>query len=97
MCDVVCMRCLQVGSGKSSLLAALLGELQPVACAGHVPGDPITGAPVVSGRVAYCQQVPWIEAGTVRANIVFGAAFEPAWYAPVRAFLGVRTSAPWVN
>lgn len=72
---------LQVGAGKSSLLAALLGELQPVAGAGHVPGQHIRGAPVVCGLVALCQQVPWIEAGTVRANIVFGAPYEPAWCA----------------
>ena len=70
-----------MGAGKSSLLAALLGELQPVAGAGHVPGQHIRGAPVVCGRVALCQQVPWIEAGTVRANIVFGAPYELEWCA----------------
>jgi ATP-binding cassette, subfamily C (CFTR/MRP), member 1 len=70
---------LQVGSGKSSLLAALLGELQPVPQAGYVPGDEIEGAPRMKGRVAYCQQVPWIEAGSVRDNIVFGAEYEPDW------------------
>eukprot|EP00892_Ulva_mutabilis_P006809 jgi/Ulvmu1/44/UM001_0047.1 len=73
----------EVGSGKSSLLAALLGELQPVPPAGYRIGDAIPGAPVMVGRVAYCQQVPWIEAGSVRENITFGSPFEPAWYAQV--------------
>lgn len=72
----------EVGSGKTSLLSALLGELQPVPPVGYRPGDAIAGAPVMAGRVAYCQQVPWIEAGSVRANITFGSAFEPDWCAP---------------
>lgn len=70
---------MQVGSGKSSLLSALLGELQPIPQPGYVPGSKIDGAPRIRGRVAYCQQVPWIEAGTVRDNIVFGSDFEPEW------------------
>ena len=55
-----------VGSGKSSLLAALLGELQPVA-GSWASGD---GAPAVAvrGAVAYCAQAPWIEAGTVKVG-----------------------------
>jgi ABC-type multidrug transport system fused ATPase/permease subunit len=74
--------CGQVGSGKSSLLAALLGELQPVPPRGYRVGDSIIGAPVVRGSVAYCQQIPWIEAGTVQDNIVFGAPFEEKWCGP---------------
>lgn len=72
----------EVGSGKSSLLSALLGELQPVPQAGYCVGEAIAGAPVMAGRVAYCQQVPWIEAGSVRDNITFGSPFEPAWCGP---------------
>jgi ABC-type transport system involved in cytochrome bd biosynthesis fused ATPase/permease subunit len=74
--------CGEVGSGKSSLLSALLGELQPVPPPDYNVGDPISGAPVVSGSVAYCQQIPWIEAGTVKDNILFGKPMEESWYAP---------------
>ncbi|KAJ9515463.1 hypothetical protein QJQ45_016472 [Haematococcus lacustris] len=37
------------------------------------------------GRVAYCSQVPWIMAGSVRDNILFGCALNPDWYAKVVA------------
>lgn len=55
-----------VGSGKSTLLDAILGE---VAC---VRGPGVQLRP--STRLAYCSQQPWIQAGTVRENVVFGAA-----------------------
>ncbi|MEW5316893.1 MAG: hypothetical protein WDW38_008234 [Sanguina aurantia] len=41
------------------------------------------GVPVACGPLAYCCQVPWIMGGTVRENIVFGSAWDPAWYASV--------------
>ena len=47
-------------AGKSSLLAAVLGELQGVA-----------GRVRVAGRLAYAPQRPWIMSGTLRANILF--------------------------
>ncbi|GLC33196.1 hypothetical protein PLESTB_000360400 [Pleodorina starrii] len=110
--------CGAVGSGKSSLLAALLGELQPLrgrggeqqrqgegeeeeetaggASAGPAVG-PVDGGggggggrgdsgdcgPIVRGRVAYCAQVPWIVAGSVRENIVFGSPWDEQWYGHV--------------
>lgn len=78
--------CGAVGSGKSSLLAALLGELQPVPPPGWRPraGAAVPGAPRVHGRMALCQQVPWIEAGSVRDNITFGLPFDAARCARVR-------------
>jgi ABC-type transport system involved in cytochrome bd biosynthesis fused ATPase/permease subunit len=48
-------------AGKSSLLAAVLGELQGVA-----------GRVRVTGRLAYVPQRPWIMSGSLRANILFG-------------------------
>ncbi|KAJ3204332.1 ABC transporter C member 13 [Entophlyctis luteolus] len=51
-----------VGAGKSSILSAILGELE------------ITeGKIAVDGQVAYCPQQPWIRTGTVEENILFGA------------------------
>ncbi|CAG9463350.1 unnamed protein product [Pedinophyceae sp. YPF-701] len=61
--------CGPVGSGKSSLLAGLLGELPP---AGDAP------SPAVAGAVAYCSQNPWIVQGTLRENVLFGAAAPEA-------------------
>ena len=49
-----------VGSGKSSLLAALLGELQLSKGAGELHGS-----------VALCTQQAWLTSGTVRENVIF--------------------------
>lgn len=77
----------EVGSGKSSLLAALLAELAPRAGweggaanptlpLGRRVGAVTPGlAPVVrAASLAYCAQVPAIVAGSVRDNVVFGTA-----------------------
>ena len=57
------------GSGKSSLLHALLGEMQPLG-----------GAVAVHGRVAYAAQQAWIFKGSLRDNVLFGDAFESRRY-----------------
>ena len=62
----------QVGSGKSSLLAALLAEITPTGGSNTLP--------LVRGSMAYCAQQPWIIAGTLRDNILFGLAYDPVRY-----------------
>ena len=53
-----------VGSGKTSLLMSILGEL------------PISSGEISCiGKVAYVSQTPWVYSGTVRENIVFGMPF----------------------
>uniref|UniRef100_A0A1J3GMA5 ABC-type xenobiotic transporter n=4 Tax=Noccaea caerulescens TaxID=107243 RepID=A0A1J3GMA5_NOCCA len=59
----------EVGSGKTSLLNSLLGEMQCV----H-------GLVLLNGSVAYVPQVPWILSGTVRDNILFGKTFDSKRY-----------------
>ncbi|EGZ11447.1 hypothetical protein PHYSODRAFT_338156 [Phytophthora sojae] len=53
-----------VGSGKSSLCSALLGEMEKT-----------EGKVFVNGKVAYYSQQPWIQNMTIRDNILFGQAF----------------------
>lgn len=54
---------------KSSLLEALLGEL------------PIReGKLVINGSLSFASQEPWIFAGTVRENILFGNEYIPKRY-----------------
>ncbi|XP_065867125.1 ABC transporter C family member 13 isoform X1 [Euphorbia lathyris] len=59
----------EVGSGKSSLLAAILGEMQL-----------IHGSVHMSGSLTYVPQVPWILSGTIRDNILFGKNYESKRY-----------------
>ncbi|KAL6144938.1 hypothetical protein ACLB2K_055628 [Fragaria x ananassa] len=59
----------EVGSGKSSLLNSILGEMQLV----H-------GSVYSCGSIAYVPQVPWILSGTVRDNILFGKQYDPKRY-----------------
>eukprot|EP00879_Flechtneria_rotunda_P017481 GHRR01018328.1.p1 GENE.GHRR01018328.1~~GHRR01018328.1.p1 ORF type:complete len:1541 (+),score=583.94 GHRR01018328.1:446-5068(+) len=66
----------EVGSGKSSLLAALLGELMPI----RSREGTVQGGPIVVGGVAYCSQVPWIMAATLRENITFQTPYDQQRY-----------------
>uniref|UniRef100_A0A803KUU3 ABC-type xenobiotic transporter n=2 Tax=Chenopodium quinoa TaxID=63459 RepID=A0A803KUU3_CHEQI len=58
-----------VGSGKSSLLSCILGEMPK-----------ITGAIKLCGTKAYVAQSPWIQSGTVQENILFGKEMDPQRY-----------------
>ncbi|XWW96772.1 hypothetical protein V2A60_004752 [Cordyceps javanica] len=51
------------GSGKTSFLQSILGEMIPS-----------KGTCVVNGSVAYCPQDPWIISGDLSDNIVFNSA-----------------------
>lgn len=55
----------QVGSGKSSFLSALLGDMER-----------IDGTVNVQGSVAYVAQQAWIQNATVRDNIIFQKKME---------------------
>uniref|UniRef100_A0A674ELL6 Multidrug resistance-associated protein 4 n=1 Tax=Salmo trutta TaxID=8032 RepID=A0A674ELL6_SALTR len=61
-----------VGSGKSSLLSAILGEL---------PHD--KGVLRVKGQLTYTSQQPWVFPGTIRSNILFGKELHPQKYEKV--------------
>lgn len=68
-----------VGSGKTSLLLSVLGELP---CSGvTVRGSSTSGSPPPT--IAYSSQEAWIFGGTVRENILFGRPFEEARYREV--------------
>ncbi|KAK6059581.1 hypothetical protein COOONC_02793 [Cooperia oncophora] len=58
-----------VGAGKSSLLAALLGEMEKLH--GYVGRR---------GMVAYVPQLPWIRNSTLRDNIIMEKPFDKAFY-----------------
>ncbi|PKX88988.1 P-loop containing nucleoside triphosphate hydrolase protein [Aspergillus novofumigatus IBT 16806] len=58
-----------VGAGKTSLLAALAGEMRRTG-----------GTMVLGASRAFCPQYAWIQNATVRDNIVFGQPFDSDWY-----------------
>ncbi|EGZ21558.1 multidrug resistance protein ABC superfamily [Phytophthora sojae] len=62
----------KVGSGKSSLVNAILGEMPRT-----------SGMLEISGRVAYVSQDTWIRNATLRDNILFEQEYDPELYARV--------------
>lgn len=61
-----------VGSGKSSLLAALAGDMRKT-----------SGSITMGASRAFCPQYAWIQNATVRSNVVFGQKFDLDWYEDV--------------
>jgi ABC-type multidrug transport system fused ATPase/permease subunit len=59
----------KTGSGKSSLILALLGEM-------HMSKGSVSNY----GSVAYASQQPWIQNASVRDNILFGKPFDQCRY-----------------
>ncbi|KAI3894632.1 hypothetical protein MKW92_011076, partial [Papaver armeniacum] len=61
--------CGTVGSGKSSLLSCILGEVPKV-----------SGTVKVSGTKAFVAQSPWIQSGKIEENILFGKEMDRDMY-----------------
>ena len=55
-----------VGSGKSSLLHALMNETNQT-----------SGTQTVRGRIAYVEQEPFIYSASIRENVCFGLVYDP--------------------
>lgn len=62
----------QVGSGKSSFLSALLGEMEPIHDSKVYMPQPDHVEP---GFVSYCAQTPWVVNDTLRGNVLFGREY----------------------
>ncbi|KAI8898302.1 P-loop containing nucleoside triphosphate hydrolase protein [Globomyces pollinis-pini] len=54
-----------VGSGKSSFLSSILGSMLLK-----------SGKSIVNGSLAYCQQQPWIQSGSLKENILFTSLLD---------------------
>jgi len=74
------------GSGKTSMLMALLGEMHQGRGSVHLPGgyarehlnpNPETN---LTESVAYCAQEAWLLNDTIRQNIVFGSSWDEHRY-----------------
>ncbi|PPR92267.1 hypothetical protein GOBAR_AA28400 [Gossypium barbadense] len=61
--------CGMVGSGKSSFLSCILGEIPK-----------ISGEVQVCGTAAYVSQSAWIQSGNIEENVLFGSPMDKAKY-----------------
>ncbi|KAF8468986.1 P-loop containing nucleoside triphosphate hydrolase protein [Kalaharituber pfeilii] len=77
------------GSGKTSMLMALLGEMTQLQGRVYLPGshsrddlypDPDTG---LTESVAYCAQQAWLVNDTIKANILFAGPYNEQRYREV--------------
>lgn len=59
----------QIGSGKSMLLQALLGEFFIA-----------DGEMIINGKISYASEVPWIISGSVKENILMGKPYNKEKY-----------------
>lgn len=67
----------EVGSGKSSFLSAILGEMEPIQGSRVYLPRPANSP---SGYVSYCSQSPWVVNDTLRGNVLFGRPYDEERY-----------------
>ncbi|KAL7946055.1 P-loop containing nucleoside triphosphate hydrolase protein [Trichoderma barbatum] len=81
------------GSGKSLLLAAILGEAEVLSGYIQAPKAPLpdqrydskaTAADwIIPTAICFISQTPWIENATIKNNVLFGLPFDPVRYEKV--------------
>ena len=62
----------KVGSGKSTLISGILGEV-----------NKSEGVCFSNGRIAYCPQIAWLKNSSIKENIVFGSEYDEERYLDV--------------
>lgn len=67
-----------IGSGKSSLLSAILGQMILAPKSNSACILPTVYS--VLGKIAYVPQNSWIQTGTIRDNILFGSDYDSIRY-----------------
>ncbi|KAL3808375.1 hypothetical protein ACHAXA_005346 [Cyclostephanos tholiformis] len=72
-----------VGSGKSSFLAAILGEMESIGGTKVYMSLQSEGEKRCDNLVSYCSQTPWVVNDTLRGNILFGRNYHEARYESV--------------
>ncbi|EAZ51601.1 ATP-binding cassette, sub-family C (CFTR/MRP), member 2; Canalicular multispecific organic anion transporter; multidrug resist, partial [Cryptosporidium parvum Iowa II] len=70
-----------IGSGKTGLLSAIIGEISPS-----------SGQVIKKGKLAYVAQIPWVQTGSIQDNILFGTKMDPEWYDAV-----IKACALWMD
>lgn len=71
-----------VGSGKSSFLSAILGEMESIGGSKvYIPRN--SEEKEMHGYASYCTQSPWVVNNTLRGNILFGREYDEERYEEV--------------
>lgn len=76
-----------VGSGKSSFLSSILGEMIDLSS----PAIRQRETRSYCKHIAYCSQQPWLENTTIRRNILSSSSYEKKWYDEVVSACGLDT------
>lgn len=69
-----------VGSGKSALINAILGEMMPIS----TTPTKVLERKLETQPVAYCSQEAWLENGSIFQNIIGVSTYDPTWYDTVK-------------
>ncbi|KAG0198978.1 hypothetical protein BGX28_007646 [Mortierella sp. GBA30] len=82
--------CGPTGSGKTSLLLAMLGEMDVLTGQIYLPRRPLDGSKefdpetgLLKDGVAYVSQQAWLQNASIRDNILFGSKYEEDRYEQV--------------
>lgn len=80
----------KTGSGKTLMLAAILGEVDILSGSISAPKAPLMSERhdskanksnwILPGAIAYVAQIPWIENATIKDNILFGLPYDGERY-----------------
>ncbi|GAB1310178.1 ATP-binding cassette transporter protein [Madurella fahalii] len=80
----------KTGTGKSLMLAAILGEVDVLGGTLYVPAAPPLserhddkanrGNWIIPNAIAYVAQIPWIENASIKDNILFGLPYDEERY-----------------
>ncbi|KAI9826732.1 MAG: hypothetical protein M1819_007277 [Sarea resinae] len=83
----------KTGSGKSLLLASILGEADLLSGVLRVPSRPLCNDRhdskatrdnwIIDSAIAFVAQIPWIENATIKNNILFGLPYDDVRYQQV--------------
>ena len=97
----------KTGTGKSLLLAAILGEVDVLSGKINVPRAPVTRERrdhlatrdnwIIPSSIAFVAQIPWIENASIKDNILFGLPFDTERYNKVIEVCALRKDLDMLN
>ncbi|ESZ94394.1 putative ABC bile acid transporter [Sclerotinia borealis F-4128] len=90
----------KTGTGKSLMLASILGEVDILAGKVHVPRGPRAADRhdhlankdnwIIPTSIAFVAQIPWIENASIKDNILFGLPLDEGRYQKVIEYCALR-------